>query len=107
MVIHINSDPFQFICTGTQTDFFCLIQRRFPFHIRIGIQEMIVMMMPVRLCQMFSKLAVCDRSRLQAGIRSRLIQCYRVKACKHTDIRQDRRIIFAMTVAVGADILHQ
>ena len=107
MVLHINSDPFQFICTGAQTDFFSLIQRCFPFHIRIGIQEMIVMMMPVGLCQMFSKLTVCNRCCIQAGICTCLIQCDRIKACEHSDIRKDRCIILTVTITVWTDILNQ
>ena len=62
---------------------------------------------PSRLCQMLSKLAVGDWCCLQAGICTGLIQCNRVKACEHSDIRKDRRIIFTMAVAVRADILYQ
>ena len=68
---------------------------------------MIMMTVPSRLCQMLSKLAVGDRCCLQAGICTGLIQCNRVKACEHSDIRKDRRIIFTMAVTVRADILYQ
>ncbi len=63
--------------------------------------------MPVRFCQMFSKLAVLDRSCFQTGICAGLIQSNRVEACKHSDIRQDRRIVLAMAVTVRADILYK
>ena len=68
---------------------------------------MIVMAMPSRFCQMFSKLAVLDRCCFETGICTCLIQCNRVKACKHSDIRKNRCIVFSMTVAVRTDILNQ
>ena len=68
---------------------------------------MVVMTVPVRLRQMFAQLTVCDRCRLQTGIRTGLIQSNRIKACKHSDIRKDRCIIFPMAVTVGADVLHK
>ena len=63
--------------------------------------------MPVRFCQVFSKLAVLDRSCFQTGICAGLVQSNRVKACKHSDIRKDWCIIFAMAVTVRADILNK
>ena len=68
---------------------------------------MIVVAMPSRLCQMFSKLTVCNRCCIQAGICTCLIQCDRIKACEHSDIRKDRCIILTVTVTVRADILYQ
>ena len=68
---------------------------------------MIVVADPAGFCQIFAELAVGDRSCLQAGISTGLIQRDRVKACEHSDIRQDRRVIFTVTVTVRADVLNQ
>ena len=68
---------------------------------------MVVMTVPFWLCQMLSKLAVFDRRCLETGICTCLIQSYRVKACEHSDIRKDRRIVLTVAVAVRADILYQ
>lgn len=100
-------DYLQLIFPGSQADLFCLIQGCLPLNIRIGILKVVMMTVPSRLCQMLSKLAVGDRCCLQAGICTSLIQCNRVKACEHSDIRKDRRIIFTMAVTVRADILYQ
>ena len=56
---------------------------------------------------MFSKLAVGHRCSFQAGICTCLIQCNRVKTCKHSDIRKNCCVIFSMAVTVRADILYQ
>ena len=55
----------QFILSGSQTNLLCLIQCCLPFNVRVGIFEMVVVAMPVRFCQVFSKLAVLDRSCFQ------------------------------------------
>ena len=65
------------------------------------------MAMPVRLCKVFTKLAVLDWCRFQTGICAGLIQSNRVKACEHSDIRKDRCVILSMAVAVRTDILNQ
>ena len=63
--------------------------------------------MPSRFCQMFTQLTVCNRCCLQTGICTCLIQCNRVKACKHSNIRKDRCIILTVTITVWTDILNQ
>ena len=68
---------------------------------------MVMVTMPSRLCQMFSELTVCNRCCFQAGICTCLIQCNRVKTCKHSYIRKNWCIILSMAVAVRADILNQ
>ena len=51
--------------------------------------------------------AVFDRRCLETGIGTCLIQSYRVKACEHSDIRKDRRIVLTVAVTIRADILYQ
>jgi len=68
---------------------------------------MIVMVVPVRICQMISQLAVGNRSRLQTEIRTGLVQSYRIERCKHADIRKYRCVIFTVAVAVRGHIHDQ
>ena len=82
-------DYLQLIFPDSQADLFCLIQSCLPLNIRIGILKVVMVTVPSRLCQMLSKLTVGDRCCLQAGICTGLIQCNRVKACEHSDIRKD------------------
>ena len=72
-------DTFQFILSRTKTDFLRLVEGCLPFNVRVGIFEMVVVAMPVRFCQMFSKLAVLDRSCFQTGICAGLVQSNRVR----------------------------
>ena len=82
--------------------FFCLIQRRFPIphsdwnpgNDRDDDASRALPAVPPLCCLI--GVSIRTRDPVLSGSK-----------CKHTDIRQDRRIIFAMTVAVGADILHQ
>ena len=97
----------QFILSGAQTNLFCLIQSCLPLNIGVGIFEVVVVTVPSWFCQMFSKLAVGHRCSFQAGICTCLIQCNRVKTCKHSDIRKNCCVIFSMAVTVRADILYQ
>lgn len=97
----------QDVLPGSQSDLLTLVQRSFPLNVGIGIHKMIVMAFPTGFCQIFSQLAVRNGGRLQAGIGTGLIQRHRIKACKHTDIWQNGRIVLPMAITVGADILHQ
>lgn len=39
-----------------------------------------------------------------ARIHAGLIECHRIKTCKHPDIREDRNVIFSVTVTVRRDV---
>ena len=56
---------------------------------------MVMVVMEVRVGQMIGKLAVGERSRRKTCIHTCLIQGQRVKGCKHSNIRENRRIVFA------------
>ena len=75
-----------------------------PFGFRRGILERIAPIGKARLLQIIGKLAVRHRVRRQAGIHARLIQRKRVKRRKHADIRQNRRIILSMAIAVRGNV---
>ena len=98
---------FQHIFPAAQADLFCLLQGGLPLDVGVGVLEVIVVAAPARLCQVLSQLAVGQQGSGQAGIGAGLVQRYRVKRGKHTDIRQDGCVILPVAVAVGADILHQ
>ena len=69
-------------------------------HIRIAVEEVVMVVLPVRLREIIAELAVPDRLRLKAEIHARLIKRHWIEAGEHTDIRQNRGIIFSMAVAV-------
>jgi len=56
---------------------------------------------------MISQLAVLHRDRLKAQIGAGLVQGNRVKGSQHTDIRQNSRIIFVVTVTIRGNIHDQ
>ena len=68
---------------------------------------MIVVAVPVRLCQIISQLAVADGLCFLAEIHAGLVQGNRIERGQHTDVRKNRRIIFRMAVAVGGNIRDQ
>ena len=84
-LIYFLFNLLQLILSCSQADLFCLVQSCFPFYIRVGVFEMIVMTVPSWLCQMLSKLAVFDRRCLETGICTCLIKSYRVIACEHSE----------------------
>lgn len=77
-----------------------MFQGRLPVDVGVAVEEMVVMMVPIGLCQMIRQLAVGHGRRLLTGIDTGLIEGYRVKGSEHADVRQDRRVVFGMTVAV-------
>ena len=64
----------QFIVAASQTNLFCMLQTGFPFRLRRGVFEMIVVIVEMRISQMIGELAsrhgVCG----QTGIGTGLIQ---------------------------------
>ena len=59
------SYTYQFIITVAQPDFFSMSQTRFIFRVRIGIVEMVMMVMKMRTCHFIRQLAIGQRSLFQ------------------------------------------
>ena len=69
----------------------------------VAVEEYVVMMLS--LCgEVIAQLTVAYRGCLLAGIGSGLVDCDWVKGSEHTDVRQDRCIVFAVAVAVRRDV---
>ena len=68
---------------------------------------MIMMIAKSLFCHGIRQLAVRQRCLLQAGIHTGLIQRQGIKGCKHTDIGQNRSIVFAVAVTVRRHIHYQ
>ena len=68
---------------------------------------MIVVIVEMRISQMIGELAsrhgVCG----QTGIGTGLIQSQGIKGGKHSQVGENRRIVFSVAVAVGGDIYYQ
>ena len=62
---------------------------------------------PVLLCQMIAELAIADRRHPEARIRTRLVQCDGIERREHADVRQDRRIVLAMAIAIRRNIAYE
>ena len=60
--------------------------------------------MPALLLEVIRQLTVRQRVGLQTQIRTGLIQGYRVKGRQHAQIRQNRSVVFPVTVAVRRDV---
>ena len=66
-----------------------------------------MMIHKIRSTHVIRKLAVRHRFCLQTGIYTGLVKGQWIKRSKHTDIRQNRHIIFSMAVAVRRNINNQ
>ncbi len=97
----------QFVVPCSKADLLAVGQGLFPADIWIAVQEMIVMVVPVRVCQVISQLAVGNRCCLQTEICAGLVQSYRIERCKHADIWKYRCVIFTVAVAVRRHIHDQ
>ena len=62
---------------------------------------------PARGGEVLAQLAVGQRSGVQAGVSASLVEGHRVEGGEHADVRQDGRVVLAVAVAVGADVLHK
>ena len=100
MLFHHN----ELVFTGADTDLFRMLERLFPGNIRIAVLEDITLIKEVRVRQMFTELAVRERSRFFAQIHAGLIESYRIEGGEHSDVRKDRGIIFTVAVAVRGDV---
>ena len=104
-VLSLHLDDLVF--AHAQTDLLGVIQAGFPLGVRRRIGKRITPIRKARLAQVVPELAVRQRRALQARIHACLIQRQRIKGGKHADIRQDRRVVLAVAVAVRRDILNQ
>ena len=107
-----NDNPFfllfnQFILPCTDANLFGMFQARLPFALRGGVLEVVVMVVEVRAMHVVVELTARHRGSSEASIYARLIQGERVLRYEHTDVREDRRIVFRMAVAVGRDVQYQ
>ena len=81
-----------------------MLQGFLPMYIGIVVHEVVVIVFPVRLCEVVGKLAVRGGSCLLAGIYAGLIKRDGVEGGEHAEIRQDWRIVFAVAIAVGGNV---
>ena len=79
-----------------------MVKLKLPVCFGRNILEVVVVMIA-----MFRKDAVCKRFLAVHRIRTRLIQSNRVERSEHSDIRDNRSIIFRVAVAVRRDIHHK
>ena len=63
-----------------------------------------MVVMPIGLGEVVAELAVADRLRLQRHVDARLVERDGIERGEHADVGQDRRVIFAVTVAVRRDV---
>ena len=97
----------QFIFACTDTDFFGMFEARFPFAFRCGVLEMVVMVVEIRAMHAVIQLASRHRSGRKTSIYASLVECQRVLGDKHTDVREDRRVVFRMAIAIRGDVQYQ
>jgi hypothetical protein len=71
-----------------------------PGYIWITVVPYITMIMEMFLGHIVTKLTVSDRFSLLTKIYAGLIQSYRIKGSKHSNIRKDRRIILTVAVTI-------
>ena len=90
----------QCVFSRPQTDLFTVLQGFFPFDVRVAVQEAVMMMVPIRVSQVISKLAVANRRGFLAKVSACLIQSHGVERCEHPDVGQNGCIILIMAVTV-------
>ena len=99
-------DRHQFIAARAHADLLAVLERLFPMDVRVVVEEVVVVMMPVRFREIVRELAVRQRRRLEASVSTGLVECDGVKRGEHALVRQDRRIVLATAVAVRRDVAH-
>ena len=92
----------ELIGARAHADFLGVLEGLFPMHVGVGVEEVVVVALPVLLCEVVGELAVWQRRRLEAGIRTGLVERHRVERGKHALVRQDRRIVLATLSAIAA-----
>ena len=90
----------QFILPGAEAEFFCMLKRRLPVGIRMRRMEMVVGIVDMMAFMFIKQQALRIGGCCIDGINTSLVECNRVKRSKHTDIRDQRHIVFGMAVAV-------
>ena len=89
----------QFIFTAAHAHFDSVFQTTFPVGVGMGIGEVVVVaMFFFRQNTAFDDRLTVDR------IGTCLVECYRVKRGKHTNVRNDWNIVFGMAVAVRRNV---
>ncbi len=97
----------QVIAARADAELFTVNEGFFPGNVRIAVEEVIMVMVPVGLCKVVAELGIPDRLCFEAEVGAGLIESDRIKGREHADIRQDRRVIFTMAVTVRRNILDQ
>ncbi len=90
----------ELVLSRSEADLLAVLERLFPGYVRVVVLPDIMIVMEVRACHIVAELTVADRLCLLAEIDAGLIKCNRVKRSKHSDIGDNRCIVFAMAVAV-------
>ena len=90
----------QFVGSGAETDLLGVLERLLPAHVWIAVQEVVVIVVPVRLRKVVAELTVADRRRLQACVNASLVERDRIEGGKHSDVRKNRSVILRVAVAV-------
>ena len=70
-----------------------MLQCLLPANVGVGIEEVVMMVMPVGLSQVIGQLRIGHWSSLKAGIHTGLIECNRIKGSEHSYIGKYWRII--------------
>ena len=92
----------QFVFLAADAKLYRMVDAAHPVGFRMVVLEMIVVHMGL-----LTQTAVSNHRLLVVSVRTGNIQCNRVKGCKHTYIRYDRRIIFGVAIAAGRNIHNQ
>ena len=102
-----GSDFLEGVGAGTHADLLGLLEGSFPLDVGVRVLEVVVVAVPARGGKVLAQLAVGQRSGVQAGVGTSLVEGHRVEGGEHADVRQDGRVVLAVAVAVGADVLHK
>lgn len=81
--------------------FFSVFQCRLPIDVGVTVEEVVMMVVPIRFGQVIRQLAVRHRRCFHAGIGTGLVEGDRVKGSEHADVWQDRRIVSAWQSQFG------
>ena len=90
----------QVVLSRSKPDLLAVLQRFLPLDVWVAVQEAVVMVMPFRIRQMVTQLAVANRRCLLAEVGTCLIQSNRIERSKHPDVGQDGSVILIMAVTV-------
>ena len=94
----------ELVVPRAESDFLSVRECFFPIHMRIAIEEDVVMLFEFLIREVRTKLAVRNRRRLLTRIGRRLIAGHGVSRDEHADVRQNRRIVFGVAVAVRRNV---